>query len=366
MWRYEFLRNRKIVLGFLLRLVVSPRRRRDARRRLVVASANIVYLLMLLAIWTILRSAAESWWLATLMLFGPRWVYGLPLLALIPATFLLNRRAGWILGVAALVLLFPLMDFCIPWRVVFASRATGPQLRLLTCNIHRHMLSGAEMAGIIDTAKPDIVLMQEWTSQDQLALFSSGQWYVQRDGELFLASRYPITGSEDLIAGHWGPAGAAVCYHINVDGREIRLINLHLASPHIQFADTIHGDAGGPDEMLDNSAMRHDQSILISSYAGGGGGGAGTILAGDFNTPDDSPIFQSCWKDFADGFSYAGLGLGNTYFTRWSSTRIDHILAGGDWQFTACRVGPDAGSPHHPVIADLVWTGPAVEIGHSR
>jgi endonuclease/exonuclease/phosphatase (EEP) superfamily protein YafD len=38
--------------------------------------------------------------------------------------------------------------------------------------------------------------------------------------------------------------------------------------------------------------------------------------------------------------------------------RIDHILAGPGWQAERCWVGPDVGSPHRPVIADLIWTGP--------
>lgn len=232
-------------------------------------------------------------------------------------------------------------------------------VRFLTCNVHRGALVGSAMAQFIQKASPDIVLMQEWTSQDQDALFGKGGWNLQRDGELLMASRFPIVGSDDLFQGRWGPAGAAVCYHIDFNGREIRLINLHLASPHGQFDDAIHGAAGAADEMLANSAMRMDQSILISDIARCGSGGpasAPTILAGDFNTPSDSPIFKAAWGCFNDAFTYAGWGLGSTYFTHWSSTRIDHLLADDQWQILNCWVGPRLGSPHDPVVTDLCFT----------
>ena len=44
-----------------------------------------LYVVALLAVWLLLRFGGDRWWLATVMLFGPRWVYGLPLLLLVPA-----------------------------------------------------------------------------------------------------------------------------------------------------------------------------------------------------------------------------------------------------------------------------------------
>jgi vancomycin resistance protein VanJ len=38
--------------------------------------------------------------------------------------------------------------------------------------------------------------------------------------------------------------------------------------------------------------------------------------------------------------------------------RIDHVLAGPGWHCDRCRVGPHVGSPHRPVLADLIWSGP--------
>jgi vancomycin resistance protein VanJ len=37
--------------------------------------------------------------------------------------------------------------------------------------------------------------------------------------------------------------------------------------------------------------------------------------------------------------------------------RIDHVLCGPGWWPEVCWVGPDVGSAHLPVLADLSWVG---------
>ena len=39
-----------------------------------------------------------------------------------------------------------------------------------------------------------------------------------------------------------------------------------------------------------------------------------------------------------------------------AAVRIDHILAGPGWRCGRCWVGPDVGSPHRPLLADLVYS----------
>jgi vancomycin resistance protein VanJ len=79
-------------------------------------------------------------------------------------------------------------------------------------------------------------------------------------------------------------------------------------------------------------------------------------VMGDFNTPPESRIFPQVWGGYTDAFSAAGWGWGYTFIGARTTVRIDHILAGRGWRVTDCRVGPNVGSPHRPVIAGLVWT----------
>ena len=83
------------------------------------------------------------------------------------------------------------------------------------------------------------------------------------------------------------------------------------------------------------------------------------ILAGDFNMPTDSSIYRRDWAKYRNAFSDAGLGCGYTEWPRirgfsWG-VRIDHILTAGSWRPRRCWVGPDIGSDHLPLVADLVW-----------
>src|SRR6516165_8233628 len=82
----------------------AERRPRPMWKRIVTTSfAAIVwlYLALLLAMWLVLYFYGDSWWLATIMLFGPRWVCGLPLAVLVPAATIWRRRLLWPLAVSA-------------------------------------------------------------------------------------------------------------------------------------------------------------------------------------------------------------------------------------------------------------------------
>ncbi len=78
------------------------------------------------------------------------------------------------------------------------------------------------------------------------------------------------------------------------------------------------------------------------------------VLAGDFNLTAEHPLFCRDWSDYRDAFAWTSWGLGHTMFTRLIGLRIDHILCGPAWRPRRCVVGPDVGSAHLPVVADLV------------
>jgi endonuclease/exonuclease/phosphatase (EEP) superfamily protein YafD len=81
--------------------------------------------------------------------------------------------------------------------------------------------------------------------------------------------------------------------------------------------------------------------------------GAKAIVVGDFNLPEDSPIFQRSLAQMDDAFATGGLGFGWTYRANGTLSRIDHILTAAGWRCERCWTGPDVGSPHRPLIADL-------------
>jgi endonuclease/exonuclease/phosphatase (EEP) superfamily protein YafD len=101
-----------------------------------------------------------------------------------------------------------------------------------------------------------------------------------------------------------------------------------------------------------NIEVRRLQSELASRWAESFPGPK--LLVGDFNLPVESAIYRDHWSQYTNAFSVAGWGLGHTRYCRWHGVRIDHILTGPESQVDRCWVGPDVGSDHRPLIADLV------------
>jgi endonuclease/exonuclease/phosphatase (EEP) superfamily protein YafD len=81
------------------------------------------------------------------------------------------------------------------------------------------------------------------------------------------------------------------------------------------------------------------------------------IVAGDFNMPADSTIYREVWGRYLNAFSEKGTGYGRTVFESMRGikvgVRIDHILAGNGLGIRVCETGPDVGSDHLPLIADI-------------
>jgi len=307
-----------------------------------------------LAVWITLHFAGDRWWLATMLLFGPRWVWGAPLALLLPAAGWLRPRRWWVVFLGVGIALIPVGGLRVPWRT-FTFATSQPCLRVLTCNIHRQQTDTKSLAKLIAAVHPDVVALQNWSSS-HAAVFGQGGWFMHRDGELLLASRFPIgrvTQVDQLDEGGWD--GSGTCYELQTPWAVVPFFNLHLASPHRYFEDVLESDPTGPEGVRANSACRERQSKLVSDLALAQG--PATLLAGDFNTPDDSPIFRRAWASFSDAFTIAGWGFGRTFYTRRTAIRIDHILAGPAWRCRRCWVGPTVGSPHLPVIADIEFVG---------
>jgi endonuclease/exonuclease/phosphatase (EEP) superfamily protein YafD len=329
------------------------------RRRVgkAVVRLSWTYLIVLIGFWTVMRWAGDRWWLGTLILFGPVWVTALPLAVLVPGAAMVRRRSLRVLGPAAFVAFFGVMGVCVPWRTWISGEAKGARLRVLTCNVHGWSAGDAALTQLILDTKPDIVLFQEWPTYRDPPELGGGHWQVRRDGELFIASRYRIILAHyfpDLARGNSG--GAAARYAIDGPGGAFSLFNVHLASPHGPFNSVIWGKPEADEQLDAHIAIRTWQSEQLTDAALSDGPSA--VLAGDFNTPGEGGIYRAYWAHFSDAFSAAGFGTGHTYFGEGAAVRIDHIFMGEGWRCVDCRVAGSIGSPHHPLIADLVRAAP--------
>ncbi len=254
-----------------------------------------------------------------------------------------------ILGVATVCLLWLGLGL-----TVSMPRGGGRRgnVRLLTCNIHRQNLDAQRMLEYLGEVKPDVVALQGWSEIHKDSLFQEG-WEVRRVGELLIASRIPIISAtpiefEEDTSMSLGEQGAAALFELQSARGPIRLISLHLASPHSGL-NTMWSDRGA--KLESNIRRRARESSRVQEAIGGTSGPL--LIAGDFNTVAESPMFREYWGGWADAFGTCGLGLGYTYVIHTTQLRIDHILGDESVRFERCWVGPDVHAAHRPLIADI-------------
>lgn len=338
------------------KLTAAPRWRRRAARSVAVFSW--FYLVLCLGLWALLQ-AGDIWWLATLLMFSPRWLLLLPLAPLLLAAVLWRRRTLGVLLIVLVLIAGPIMDFSVPWRRLRFDTPEGPRLRVLTCNMHYQQPVPAVLDRLLAESRPDIVAVQEWDSSEQAAFFPQEEWDTHREQGLFLACRGPIRKATRLGHDSMHAKGSVMRYELQTSAGIVTFFSLHLASPRQGLYEVIHEPRLGIKDLQAGSVMRGEQFENLSREVEDVTGPL--LLAGDFNTPTESSLFRDVWGRYTDAFTSGGWGWGYTFIGSRTTVRIDHILAGPGWRCEHSWVAPALGPPHRPVLADLVWTGAATE-----
>jgi endonuclease/exonuclease/phosphatase family metal-dependent hydrolase len=316
------------------------------------------YVAALLAVWVVLYFYGDSWWLATIVLFGPRWVCGLPLLLLLPLAAVWRRRLLWPLSAGAVIVIWPIMGLCLPWARLTGT--SGPTIRLLTCNLKGRCYDNAVLNDLVVTSAPDIVTLQGCYGDARIR-WPEG-WHIAQKGELLVASRYPvrevllISGSR---VGHVFPRPDVYYCVVSLPQGDTAVCSVHLPSPHYGLAEALDRHTlispRGSRRIDDENESRRGQAEINVDIAARIR--EPIIIAGDFNMTADSPIYRQTWSRYDNAFSSSGFGFGHTerpYKLGWLfGIRIDQVLCGPDWRSCRCWVGPELGSDHLPLIADL-------------
>ena len=325
-----------------------------------------LYLLLVLGVWLLLYVSGDRWWFATVLLFGPRWLLAIPGLVLLPLAVWLRRRLLRPLAASAVVVVWPIMGLCLPLGRLAAP--AGDCVRVLTYNVTGAAVDGEALCGLIEEEQPDVVALQECPGDDRYR-WPPG-WHVLRRGELLVASRYPLREVDWLSGRHpghvWPRLNMLHCV-LAMPAGDVDFCCIHLPSPRFGLTQVldrrtlISPDRSG--RIDDEADRRRRQAEEVGEVAAALP--ATVILAGDFNLPADSTIYRQSLGRFRNAFSTAGFGFGHTMrpeLRGWQyGVRIDHVLSGTGWRARRCWVGPDLGSEHLPLIAELVCTAESDE-----
>lgn len=320
------------------------------------------YLAVVVATWILLRFTGDRWWVATLMLFGPRWLCSLPIFFLVPLAAFVQRKLMRALAAAMIVVAFPILGFSIPWARAFAP--AGYKVRLLTYNTLECAVPADALSALIREVQPDVVALQEYHPGAYTNVFRD--WHVCQDGELLVAAQFPIKVrriTSSLQPPHVWPRTTMLECVVSTPVADFTVCNVHLPSPRYGLTAVVDRRtilSPSRRALLENETANRDAVSAIVAEANAESH-SDRIVAGDFNMPTDSTLYQRDWSGYTNAFLATGWGLGYTLrasLQGWEfGARIDHVLMDGDWRPLRCWVGPNIGSDHLPVIADLIWQG---------
>lgn len=335
--------------------------------KLLIALA-VLYPVVLLAIILVLHFVGERWWLTGVVLYLPRAVFAAPLPLLVIALLALKeRRLLLTQAVAAVLLVFPLMGFVLPWPT-FADDHE-PKLKILSYNVNSGFQGLEHIADEIDRVSPDLVFLQELPFDPAVLRERLRAVYphISVSSQFITASRFPILSTDEPERlGFYGDARSPrfVRYLIDTPLGQMAFYNVHPVSPRGAFYSLRGGGlrheilsgrffvGDGTDSMRVHSELRELQVRTFAERAAQEKDPV--VIAGDTNLPGLSAIFRQHLSHFQDGFTEAGWGFGYTFpSNRFRWMRIDRVMAGPGLRFTGFEVCAPGASDHACVVADL-------------
>ncbi|MFP5221056.1 MAG: endonuclease/exonuclease/phosphatase family protein [Acidobacteriota bacterium] len=327
---------------------------------MLLSRAAWAYFAATLLALAILYLVGDNWWPGTLLLFGPRWSLALPLALLLPLALWRCRRALLPLALGGLIVAIPFMG--LRWSF-FAPRADegGVVMRVLTCNVRTGNFNSGALSRVIRDRDVDLVALQECPPSVQLDLPAG--WQKTQAGVITVMSRYPIQALEPVLAKHpphvWTRHSLLPCIVATPRGT-VAFHSVYLPSPRYGLQNSLDRSTGiDPRKaglLVSETDNRRNVAHMVREAAQTKG--MPFILAGDFNMPVESAIYQETWSDLSNAFSKRGRGYGWSFRDSVRSipvdVRIDHVLSGNGASPLSCEVGPDVGSDHRPLIAEIL------------
>lgn len=312
-----------------------------------------------------------------LMLFGRAWpqelrktgaeYVGVSLAAFWVRTFEFHIGAGLLAATAIGFLtgprrpalaLAPLAAWCLlaefnPAQRAVRPPAAGERLRIVSANLLAWNEELSAIADEIRAARPDVLLLQEYTPRARSVFQASSREALPHADEharddtfgMAIFSNRPFLRPVELLnlGGSGTPHQKAV---IEFAGRELTILNLHVCPPI-----SIHFER----------LQRLEIADLLDVLDAGSGP---RVVGGDFN------FTRNCFfgdelarRGLVDTHELAGHGRGVTWSVRgWRryvpGVRIDHVYLSDELTATFSATGVGTGSDHRPVIAELAFCAP--------
>lgn len=337
-------------------------------RRLLNAAVAIY--LALLTVYVLVRGlfGDRFWWLSLFNTFA--YVSLLPLVVLVPLAFLLrHQQALWRLTPVIVLGGLWFAPYYLRERSDLPPGRTLSVLSLNAWNDNQHL---SAMEDWLRTTGADIAVLQEISPAyaagslprllDIYPYQASQPDNTRWTGNITL-SRFPIL-SQEYVDLNLSDTTYPLRTVVDVDGQPVAVYNVHLVWPGGKVRVPLPGRLNnvytqiffGYDDRIRNQQIERLLAHLDTEphpY----------IVAGDFNTSDQSATYHRMANHMVDSFREAGQGFGGSWPVSVARKlpwfvppliRIDYVWHSPDLRAVEAHIGPPVGSDHLPVQATLL------------
>jgi endonuclease/exonuclease/phosphatase family metal-dependent hydrolase len=239
---------------------------------------------------------------------------------------------------ALLVVLFPIMGFCVGW-----SRSSTHPIKLASWNIYFGKMNRPELISEIAAFDADIILLQ--ASYDSLRDMRDkfpGR-HTDRTDDFVIVSKFKILNVFEPPPLADGELPKFVGYTLDTPDGHLHVFNIHPFSPrHALFED-----------QETRANLTHREAQFEAAVWAARNDGAPFIIVGDTNLPPGSGILRRHRGDLKDAFEEVGFGFGYTFPSKKIWMRIDRAFGSDGIRFLNMHVGPRGNSDHRPIFVDF-------------
>jgi endonuclease/exonuclease/phosphatase (EEP) superfamily protein YafD len=334
----------------------APRSRLRIGRFVLTPLDGLGWLLVLCMLLVALayRAFGDRTWWGTALIYTGRWPWLLPVAALALLALAWRRRALVPIGLAALVVMGPVMGGTLSTAPLWHEKA---KVRILTFNVEGGKVVSPRLKELLAATRPDIAGFEECGQTMRDALAGLEGWAaVDTASTTCFLSRYPLRAPPVRMAARdlQAAGGSAVVsrYEVLAPVGTVTVFVLHLETPRHGVQHLLSDPVNAPRLIDANNLLRDTESRVVRRWIDSTA--PPRVVLGDFNLPVESVVWQRYWGDLTDAFDAAGNGWGFTKLNGWIEVRIDHVLLDPQLKAVGAHVGDDWGSDHLPFIAEVV------------
>jgi len=316
----------------------------------------------------LLLDVSENWWLSGAVIYAPQTPFLVPSVCLLACSCIWHLRSAWLNVTSLALLLFTVCGFHFSMKPFNPPVTSADDVVVLSCNVQNFQPNFGEVLREIARIKPDIVAFQEAREIPELLTDYLEGWHWQHSGQFLIGSKWPVELLGEFEASPY-ERKTAIKATVKTPHGAVIVGNVHLQTARRGLTDLSIGsiiDGDGPASVEHHAFLRDEEALQTRSFLLSNTTGTPFVIAGDFNMPETSSIFETHFGEFRDVFAEAGFGFGYTapcrpvrfWLPRVPWLRIDHVLVSDDWETLECVTGEFNGSDHRLVAARLSLSDP--------